>query len=56
MCVRVRVALRRVEVLVPEALLYLAEDGAGAEELRGEEVAERVWSDMLSLADPAAST
>jgi hypothetical protein len=51
-----RVALGRVEVLVAEQLLDLAQARAGVEELGGEHMAERVRSDPLALADPAAST
>jgi hypothetical protein len=46
------VALGRVEVLVTEELLDLAQVGAGAQELGGEDVAHGVGGDSLSLADP----
>src|SRR5687767_4423006 len=49
--------LRGVQVLVAEELLHLTEVRAGAEELRRERRGGAcVWSDTLSLADPAAST
>lgn len=50
-----RVSLGRVEVLVAEQLLHLAEVRAGAEKLRGEDVAERVWRHALALADARRS-
>jgi hypothetical protein len=46
------VALGRVEVLVAQELLDLAQVGAGAQKLRGEDVAQGVGGDSLSLADP----
>jgi hypothetical protein len=48
-----RIPLGRVEVLVPEQLLDLAQVGAGVEQLGGEDVAERVRRDVLPLADAA---
>ena len=53
MRVDARVALRRVEVLVSEQLLDLAEVRAAAEELGGEDVPERVRRDALALVDAA---
>ncbi len=49
--VHARVALRRVEVLVPEQLLDLAQVRAGTQELGGENVPERVRRHMLALVD-----
>jgi hypothetical protein len=51
----VRVALRGVQVLVPEQLLDLSQVGAGAEQLGGEHVTQGVRRDALRLATPAAS-
>jgi hypothetical protein len=53
-CSRFRVsgvALGRVEVLVPQQLLDLAQVGPGPEELGGEDVAECVRGDALALVD-----
>ena len=55
MCAHPRVALRRVEVLVSEQLLDLAEVRARAEQLRGKHVAQSVGRDRLRLVTPAAS-
>ena len=43
--------MRRVEVLVAERLLDLAQVRARVEELGGEDVAERVRRDAFALAD-----
>ena len=45
------VALRRVEVLVPEQLLDLAQVRARVQQLGGEHVPERVRRHALALAD-----
>ena len=49
------VALRGVEVLVTEQLLDLAQVGAGAQELRGEHVPERVRRYALALGDASGA-
>src|SRR5262249_42281419 len=46
-----RVALGRVEVLVAEELLDLAEVRPGAEQLRGEDVTKGMGRDALALGD-----
>ena len=51
--VHARVALGRVEVLVPEQLLDLAQVRARVQELCGEDVSERVRGDVLTLVDAA---
>ena len=51
MGVHTRVALRRVQVLVSEQLLDLAQVGARAQQLGGEDVAQRVRGDVLALVD-----
>jgi hypothetical protein len=48
MGVHARVTLRGVQVLVPEQLLDLAQVGARAEQLGGEDVAQRVGGDALA--------
>lgn len=47
------VALGRIEMLVPEQLLDLAQVRPSVEELGGEDVPERVRSDALALVDAA---
>ena len=54
--VHARVALRRVEVLVAEQLLDLAQVRARAQELGGEDVPQCVRRDALALFTPAALT
>jgi hypothetical protein len=55
MCSHACVALGRVEVLVPQQLLDLAQVGPGTEQFRGEDVPERVRRHPLALADPGGS-
>ena len=51
--VHARVALGRVEMLVAQQLLDLAQVCAGAEQLGGEDVPERVWRDALAFVHAA---
>jgi hypothetical protein len=49
-----RVALPRVEVLVPEEFMDLEQVGACTHQFRGEDVPERTRGDPLSGVTPAA--